>query len=165
MARWRQRLFGNAAAEGGRGVFVIPAGEPSRQYRDTGGRARRPGARKDPSDRPVRVFKQFLRDCPRRPGRRFAAGLHWDSSPRSALDLGCRWRRSRWKVANPSKAGGSRDFSDRLSEPDPKVAGRVRRGCVAGFPWLRRPGNAWFRDQFAAMDQDEILRRAGASDF
>jgi len=63
-----QRLFGNSAAEGRRGIFAIPAEDPSRQYPDIGGKDRRTGAQKDPSDRPVRVFKQSLRWC-RAPGR------------------------------------------------------------------------------------------------
>ena len=45
-----QRLFENAAAEGRRRIFGVPAGVPCR-----------PGARKDPSSRPVRIFKQALR--------------------------------------------------------------------------------------------------------
>ena len=73
-----KRLCGNAAVESRRGIFGIPAADPVRHYRDSGGQERRPGARKEPSGRPVRISEQSpsapAKRSPRRlrPGRRRA---------------------------------------------------------------------------------------------
>ena len=66
-----QRLMDKSAAEVRRGIFVSPAGENAGAMPRIGpGEAqgfRRTGGRKDPADRPVRLFKQSLRsarNCP-----------------------------------------------------------------------------------------------------
>ena len=129
-----QRLSGSAAAERRRGVSGIPAGDPVRHDRDIGGKERRPGARKDPSGRPVRISGQALRsrqgrrspqrggekDAPAAPGAASQEGREGGraSAPgERGLFKAPRGRRSPRRAGGADRRGGGAPFNSARNRP------------------------------------------------